>query len=378
VTHSLDDDARAALARLDELGRRRGARVVEGSGPIVRVDGREMIDASSNDYLGIAGHPALKQAAREALEDGVGARASRLVTGNHRWLVNLEHALADWLHADGVCVFASGYAANVGTISALFGEGDVIFSDALNHASIIDGCRLSRAEVVVFPHRDVAALERAMRERSGRRRVVVSETLFSMDGDVADVVALRDLCERHDASLLLDEAHAVGAHGPNGRGIAASRNVVPEVLVGTFGKALGAAGAFVATTHSIAELLWNQARTLVFSTAPPAAVVAAALAAVELVCGSEGESRRASLEMNVRHLRKRAPHLRGEHAIAPLLVGADCEAVAMATRTFERGVLTVAIRPPTVPDGSARLRVSISSTHSFAMIDRIGVALDGA
>jgi 8-amino-7-oxononanoate synthase len=355
---SLDDDARAALTVLDELGRRRGTRVVEGSGPIVRVDGREVIDASSNDYLGLASHPALARAACEALEGGVGARASRLVTGNHRWLVELEHAVAAWLHVEGVCVFASGYAANVGTISALFGEGDVIFSDALNHASIIDGCRLSRARVVVFPHRDTTALAHAMHGHTGRRRVVVSETLFSMDGDVADVVALRDLCNQHGASLLLDEAHSIGATGPGGRGIAASHDVVPDVLIGTFGKAFGAAGAF--------------------STAPPATIVAAALAAVEVVRGNEGTQRRERLALNVHHLRERVPALRGEHAIAPLMIGSDRAAVAMTHRMFDRGVLAIAIRPPTVPEGSARLRVSVSSAHSIEMLDCIGAALNGA
>jgi 8-amino-7-oxononanoate synthase len=352
---------------------------VDGNGPVIRVDGREMLDASSNDYLGLAAHPLLRHAAIEALESGVGARASRLVTGNHWWIVELERAIADWLQVDGVCVFASGYAANVGTLSALFGEGDLIFSDALNHASIIDGCRLSRATVVVFPHRDVATLERLLREHGrGCRRVVVSETLFSMDGDVADVVTLRELTRRYDASLILDEAHAIGAIGAEGRGIAASVKVVPEILIGTAGKALGAAGAFVATSRSIAELLWNRARTLVFSTAPPASVVAATRAAIELVRGGEGSQRRANLEMNSRHLRRRVPRLQGSYAIAPLLIGSDRDALAVAGRAFERGVFTVPIRPPTVPEGTARLRVSISSSHSPEMIERIGDALNDA
>jgi 8-amino-7-oxononanoate synthase len=288
-----------------------------------------------------------------------------LIVGNHREHVALEAALGDWLRVSGVRLFNSGYAANVGTISALVGAGDTVISDELNHASIIDGCRLSRADVIVVPHRDIAAFERALASRGGRK-LVVSESLFSMDGDIADVEALAALARRHDAALMLDEAHAVGVMGPEGRGIAAARGVVPDLLVGTSGKALGAFGAFVATTRAVAELLWNRARSFVFSTGLPPAVAASVRAAIEVVRGSEGQERREAVARNARDLRRRIPGLGGDGAspIAPLVVGDDRTVMDVSGRLFERGVFVQGIRPPTVPVGTARLRISVSAGHS--------------
>ncbi|HMG54508.1 MAG TPA: aminotransferase class I/II-fold pyridoxal phosphate-dependent enzyme, partial [Kofleriaceae bacterium] len=238
---SLEHDAVGELGELAAAHRLRVPRVVDGmQGPRATIDGREVINFASNDYLGLAGDPRLIRAAQAALDEaGAGVGASRLIVGNHRQHVQLEAAVADWLRCGGVRLFNAGYAANVGVLSSLLRAGDVVFSDALNHASIIDGCRLSRAEIAVFPHRDLAALEAALATRRGRRRIVVSESLFSMDGDFADVAALAALCRRHDAAFVLDEAHALGALGPEGRGLAAERGVVPDVVVGTFGKALG-------------------------------------------------------------------------------------------------------------------------------------------
>jgi 8-amino-7-oxononanoate synthase len=376
---SLDDDARAELLRLEAAGRLRVPRVVDGlHGPRVTVDGTSVLNFASNDYLSLAGDRRLARAAAAALDEaGTGAGASRLIVGNHRRHVALEAALADWLRVTGVRLFSSGYAANVGVITALAGAGDVVISDALNHASIIDGCRLSRAEIVVVPHRDLRAIEAALAARSGRRRFVISETLFSMDGDVADVVALAALAKQHDAALILDEAHAIGAWGPEGRGIAAEHGVVPDVVVGTCGKALGGAGAFAATSRAVADVLWNRARSLVFSTGIAPAVAASVQAAIEIVRSGEGDERRASLVRNACELRRRVPGLGGDprSAIAPLVVGDDREVMRRSSRLFEARVFVQGIRPPTVPEGTARLRVSVSSGHSEADLATLADAL---
>ena len=376
---SLDDDARVELERLEAAGRLRVPRVVDGlHGPRVTVDGTNVLNFASNDYLSLAGDRRLSRAAAAALDEaGSGAGASRLIVGNHRRHVALEGALADWLRVTGVRLFTSGYAANVGTITALAGAGDVVISDELNHASIIDGCRLSRAEIVVVPHRDLHACERALASHPGRRRFLISETLFSMDGDVADVVALAELARKHEAALILDEAHAIGVWGPEGRGVAAEHGVVPDVLVGTNGKALGGAGAFVATTRAVADLLWNRARSLVFSTGVPPAVAASVQAAIEIVRSAEGLDRRRAAERNARELRRRVPALGGDpaSAIAPLVVGDDREVMQLSARLFEARVFAQGIRPPTVPPGTARLRVSVSSGHSETDIATLDDAL---
>ncbi len=379
---SLDDDARAELARLGVANRLRTARVVDGrQGALIELDGQSVVNFGSNDYLGLAGDLRLARAAADHLDRvGVGAGASRLLVGNQRAHVALERAVVDWLRVGGVRVFATGYAANLGVLTALLGAGDVVFSDELNHASIVDGCRLSRAAVEVFPHRDLAALERALESRRGRRRVVVSESLFSMDGDLADVVALSELCRRYDAALILDEAHAMGARGPEGRGIAASVGVVPDVLVGTFGKALGTFGAFVATSAAVAELLWNRARPLVFSTAAPALVQAATVAAIEIARSSEGDQRRATLARSARRLRELAPCAGGaaDSAIVPVPVGDDRSALELSGRLLARGAFVPAIRPPTVPERTSRLRLSLTAGHSAEHVEAGASLLDDA
>lgn len=377
---SLDDDARAELAALEAVHRRRGMRVVDGPmGPRVRVDGREVVNLASNDYLGLAGDPRLVEAAQRALaESGVGAGASRLIVGNHREHVALEAALADWLQRDGVRTFSSGYAANVGVLSALLGPEDLVVSDALDHASIIDGCRLSRTRVIVVPHGDVHAVEAALTSHRGRRRLVVSESLFSMDGDLADVEALAAIARRHDAALMIDEAHALGVFGPEGRGWCAERGVVPDLVVGTFGKALGSAGAFVATSAAVAEWLWNRARSFVFSTGPAPAIAAATRAAITIVRGAD--SARATLEGHARRLRAAMPAIGGDarSPIAPWVVGDDRRAMAISTELLAAGVFAQGIRPPTVPVGTARLRMSLMATHTSADLDFVIEALRNA
>ena len=370
---SLDDEARAELRRLDETGRLRLPRIVDGAqGTHVVLDGKRVLNLASNDYLGLASDARLANAARAV--DGVGAGASRLIVGNHRELVALEERIGEWMRSSAR-VFNSGYAANVGAITSVVGAGDVVFSDELNHASIIDGCRLSRAQIVVFPHRDVAALERALATTPGRRRLVVSETLFSMDGDLADVRALAELCKRHDAALMLDEAHAIGARGPEGRGVASVDGVVPDLLVGTCGKALGAFGAFVVTTKSVAELLWNRARPFVFSTALPAMVCAAVAAAIEIVRGGEGDALRATLAGHARAVRGVLGG-GGDSAIVPVIVGDDREAMRITDKLLDDGVFVQGIRPPTVPDGSARLRIGLSAKLDREELMRAAAIID--
>lgn len=377
---SLEDDALDELRELEALNRRRVPRVRDGAlGATIRLDGHDVLNFASNDYLGLAGDPRLIRAAAAALEDGgAGAGSSRLIVGNHRHHVRLEAAVADWLGCGGVRLFNSGYAANVGVLTALMRAGDVVFSDELNHASIIDGCRLSRAEVTVFRHRDVAALEAALRDRVGRRRIVVSESLFSMDGDLADVEAIAALCKHHDAAFILDEAHAIGVIGPEGRGLAALHGVVPDILIGTFGKALGGFGAFAATSSVVADLLWNKARPLVFSTGLPPSVPAAAQAAIEIVRGVDGEDRRVRLAAHARRLRGLVPGIAGEaaSAIAPLVIGDDRVAMRCTERLLAEGLFVQGIRPPTVPIGTSRLRIGLSAEHSEQHIEMISESLN--
>ncbi len=379
---SLDDDARAELASLEAAHRLRTPRVVDGAqGPMIRLDGVEVVNLSSNDYLSLAGDPRLVRAAQVALDEaGAGAGASRLIAGTQRAHVALEQAVADWLRVGGVRLFNSGYAANVGVLTSLLRVGDVVFSDELNHASIIDGCRLARAEVVVYPHADLDALDDLLRTRGGGRRIVVTESLFSMDGDIVDLVRISDICRRQGAALVVDEAHAVGAHGPEGRGLCADAAVVPDVVIGTFGKALGAFGAFAATSKSIADLLYNRARSFVFSTALPASVPASALAALEIVRGAEGQERRRTLAAHARRLRELVPSAGGarESAIAPVLVGDDEAVARWTTHLLEQRLYVQGIRPPTVPVGTSRLRISVSSGHEVSHLERVAAALSTA
>jgi len=336
----------------------------------VVVDGRAVTSFASNDYLGLAGDPRLADAATSALvEYGTGAGASRLLVGNHRAHVELEDQVADWMRCGGARLFSTGYAANTGVLAALLREGDVVFSDELDHASIVDGCRLSRATISVFRHRDVSDLERRLKATTGRRRIVVSESVFSMDGDIADVEALAEVARRHDAAWILDEAHAIGVRGPEGRGVAAERGVVPDVLIGTFGKALGGFGAFAATSAAISELLWNGARPLVFSTGMPPSIAVANHAAISIVRGTEGDERRRDVAARARTLRTAlghdtsAPDPVGSVPIIPIVIGDDRETTAIGQKLFSEGLLVASVRPPTVPEGTARLRISVSATH---------------
>ncbi|MBK8252519.1 MAG: 8-amino-7-oxononanoate synthase [Polyangiaceae bacterium] len=313
----------------------------------------------------------------------MGAGASRLVSGDHEQHRRAERAIADWLCTQAALLFSSGYAANVGTIQALAHPGDHIVSDALNHASIIDGCRLSGAHITVVPHNDVRAVEEALRSWSNtvsaqrgrpRRQWVVTESYFSMDGDVPQLRTLRQLCDTYDAALYVDEAHALGALGPYGRGLCAEQAVVPDVFVGTLGKAVGLHGAFVAGSRTLRRYLWNRARSFVFSTGLSPAMAALIQSNVERVAADDAA--RSRLAANVRRLQDGLARLGVSVApgkmgpVLPWIVGAPAAAVAFSKALRSRGVLVQAIRPPTVPFGTARLRITATAALTERDIDR--------
>jgi 8-amino-7-oxononanoate synthase len=376
------------LQALVDQGLLRTLRPVVGpQGPsLTLADGTALLNLSSNDYLGLAAHPHLLTAARDALvREGFGAGASRLITGNFDAHRQLEDSLRTWKRTEAALLFGSGYQANVGILQALANHDDVIYSDALNHASLIDGMRLSRATVRIYPHRDVTALANQLhadRTAGFRRRFVVSETLFSMDGDLAPVTLLRALAREHHALLVLDEAHANGVIGPEGRGLAAEAGVTPDVEVGTLGKALGAYGAFVVGSATLCALLLQRARSLVFSTSLPPSVAAAANAAVHLLRAEEGAARQSTLRSNARAFSSRLAHhglaRQTDLPIIPLVIGDAGRTMDVAHQLSEQGLLAHGIRPPTVPSGSSRIRLTVSALHHpdalKAAADTIAVA----
>jgi 8-amino-7-oxononanoate synthase len=378
----------AELAALSAQDRLRACPAVEGaSRTSVSVSGHPRLSFCSNDYLGLAGHPALAIAAgAAAARDGFGASASRLVSGDLPALRQLEARLASFLGRQAALVFPSGYQTNLGVPTALAGPEDVIVSDALNHASIIDGCRLSRARIAIYPHADASAAERLLREaRGARRRLLITESLFSMDGDVAPLGLLAQAATDHDAVLVVDEAHAFGVLGPGGRGLCAASGVEPDVLVGTLGKALGAAGGFVAGSRVLRDLLVNRARSFVFATALPPPVAAAAHAALDIVDSPDGDHRRHRLQAHAERLAAAltalrptdvpAPNSLPGSPIQPLVIGPDGRALAASAALAAQGIFVPAIRPPTVPAGSARLRITLSAAHESTDLDRLLEAL---
>jgi glycine C-acetyltransferase/8-amino-7-oxononanoate synthase len=363
----------AIAEELDGLRREglyRELRVIDSpQGPQVTVDGAPALLFCSNDYLGLAGHRALREAAAEAaLQWGAGAGASRLVSGNMTIHEQLERELAEFKGHDSCLLFGSGYLANMGVISALAGQGDLVLSDALNHASIIDGCRLARADTVVYAHRDLDQLAAGLERAGARRKLVVTDAVFSMDGDLAPLLEIVALARRHGAALIVDEAHATGVLGPGGRGLVAALGLQQEVdvVVGTLGKALGSYGAFVCCRPELAELLVNRARSLIFSTALPPPSVAAALAAVRLVREQPEIVER--VRSNARLLRAELAGRGfevsdGETPIVPLIAGGATAALAACEAALARGVFAQAIRPPTVPPGTSRLRLTTTAAH---------------
>ncbi|HXR31844.1 MAG TPA: 8-amino-7-oxononanoate synthase [Solirubrobacterales bacterium] len=363
-------DVAERLEELRDRGLHRRLRLVEGpQGPRVLLDGRQVLLLCSNDYLGLAGHARVREAAAEAATRwGAGAGASRLISGNMEPHRRLEQRLAAFKGYEAALLFGSGYLANLGTISVLAGRGEVVFSDELNHASIIDGCRLSRAETFVYRHGDVEHLEWGLREVGGRGSLIVSDGVFSMDGDVAPLEGLVKLARQHGCRVMVDEAHATGALGPGGRGSVAAAGLSGEVdlVMGTLGKALGSYGAYVCAGEELREYLVNAARSFVFSTALPPPVLAASLAALELL--EAGPQLVGQLGENAAVLRdalaaEGIPAGGSQTQIVPLEVGDAELTMALCERLLERGIFAQGIRPPTVPEGSSRLRFTVMATH---------------
>jgi 8-amino-7-oxononanoate synthase len=326
----------------------------------------------SNDYLDLA--------SRDAPIRASGAGGSRLVCGERAEHTRLEEASAELVGAESALVFSSGYAANVGLISALAGPDDLVVSDALNHASLIDGIRLSRATVAIVPHLDLAAVESALRRRDKRRAFVVTESYFSMDADSPDLPALRRICDEHGAALLVDEAHALGVLGPGGRGLCAQADIRADAIMGTFGKAFGASGAFVAGCRSLVHWLWNRARTFVFSTGMSPSAAAAALAGI--AASHEEPNRRLRVLAAATELRRSLAEAgvspRGFAHIVPWVLGEPEAALAVAEALRVQGIQVRAIRPPTVASGTARIRLTVTAAHTPADIRRAASAVAAA
>ncbi len=360
-------------------------------GPEVRIVGQQLVNFSSNDYLGLANDPMLREAATAAIaEFGVGAGASRLISGTQSPHARLEAALAKWKGTQAALAFSSGYAAAVGTVPALVGKQDVVILDKLCHASLIDGAKLSGATIRVFPHNHLGKLEShldwAQREHPDSRVLIVTESVFSMDGDRVPLRALVGLKKRFRALLLLDEAHAIGVIGANGRGLAAEENLENEIDVqmGTLSKALGGSGGYICGSRSLIEWLVNRARSFIFSTAPPPALAAAALAAVQFLNSEAGEHRRVLLWQRIgmfrRALFKISPTdpaiTENGSAIHPIIVGDEQAAIDLSRALQTEGLLVPAIRYPTVARGSARLRITLTAAHEEPQIRALVSALN--
>jgi 8-amino-7-oxononanoate synthase len=366
----LEQRIRRRLAEIDAAGLRRNLRPPAG------------VDLSSNDYLGLATHPVLKQRMAQAvMEDGCGSTASRLLRGHRESFSSLERRFAVFKGTEAALYFSSGYLANLGVLTALLEEGDVVFSDELNHASLIDGLRLSPARRVIVPHCDVDGLRKllAAEENTGRK-LVVTESLFSMDGDEAPLAEYAALCRETGAALIVDEAHAVGVYGAHGSGLIEEAGIADAVFVSvnTAGKALGVGGAFAAGSSVAMDYLVQRARPFIFSTAPPPAMASALEGALEVVAGEP--QRRAKLLENAAFLRQRLLDLGlrvppGRSQIIPVMIGENEKAVAVAAALGEQGFDVRAIRPPSVPPGTARLRVSVNASLDQTTLERFAAAL---
>ncbi len=390
MTTSWLDEFPARIAALDHAHLRRQRRVVTPeSGARMSVNGQSMLAFCSNDYLGLAQHPRLVQAACDAAQIyGVGSGASPMVSGHSAANAALEQELATFVGLERALYFYAGYATNIGIIPALVASGDAIFSDSLNHACLIDGARLSRAQIHRYAHADLAALARELAQSSAPRKLVISDAVFSMDGDSADITGLLALCEQHDALLLLDDAHGFGVLGPQGRGsLAAAGLIGPNasrrvLYMATLGKAAGVAGAFVAGHDTLVEWLLQKTRSYIFATAAPALLASALRVSLQVI--EQDDWRRTHLQNLITRLRSglRAG-LQGSRwqlsdsqtATQPLLIGRNDEALAVMEGLRLRGIWVPAIRPPTVPEGTARLRIALSAAHTEADVGQLVQAL---
>ena len=379
----LHEELAHQLAQLESDGLRRRRRTLETPcGPLARVGGRELISFCSNDYLGLANDPALVEAAcAGARQWGVGSGASHLVSGHQLPHELLEQRLASFTGFAKALLLSTGFMANLGIVPALVGRGDAVFADKLNHASLIDAVQLSRADSQRYPHGDLTALERMLGASTARRKLILTDAVFSMDGDLAPLPALLELAERFDAWLVIDDAHGFGVLGPQGRG-ALAHFALPHaeriVYMGTLGKAAGASGAFVAGSATVVEWLLQRARTYIFTTGSSPIIACALLASLDLI--ERGDARRAHLQQLTAQLCDGLADTRWQliaspTAIQPVIIGDNHEALRVANALYERGLWVPAIRPPTVPKGTARLRVSLTAAHTSEQVERLVTAL---
>ncbi|MCW8917267.1 MAG: 8-amino-7-oxononanoate synthase [Gammaproteobacteria bacterium] len=379
-------DFRQKLAEREARHLYRRRRTSDGpQGPLQQIDGREFLSFCSNDYLGLANHPEIVAAFKHGVDSyGVGSGAAHLVNGHSRAHQALEEELAAFTQRPRALLFSTGYMANLGTVAALVGAGDALFEDRLNHASLLDAGLLSRARLSRYDHGDVASVQNKLSDSSAAQKLIVTDGLFSMDGDIAPLPELAAAARRHDAMLMVDDAHAFGVLGPQGRGscahFALGSEAVP-VLMATLGKGVGTFGAFVAGSEELIEWLIQTARPYIFTTATPPAIAEATRASLRII--QTDEWRREKLQTLIRRFREGAaqlglPLMTSETPIQPLLVGTAADAVAMSQRLEGQGILISAIRPPTVPEGTARLRITLSAAHSEGQVDRLLAALESA
>jgi len=356
------------LHELEQRSLRRSLRSLDSpQGPVVQLNGREVINFSSNDYLGLASSDVLKNAMMEGIARyGAGSGASRLVCGGLAPHRELEEALAAFKGAEAALTFSSGFAVALGVIPALMGKDDVIIMDKLCHASLVDAARLSGATIRIFPHNHLEKLERLLQSHEGRRTLVITESIFSMDGDAALLKEIVEFKDQHGAWLLLDEAHAVGVLGPHGRGLAAALGLEQRIdlQMGTLSKAIGLSGGYLAASRTVIDLLVNKARSFIYSTAPSPAVAHAASAALQLCLSAEGDARRAQLQANLAALGRGVQ----PSAIVPVIIGDESAAMQLSAQLLEEGYLIPAIRYPTVARGTARLRVTLSAAHRASQV----------
>lgn len=350
----------------------------------ITANGQPFLSFCSNDYLGLANDPALVRALQHAAaEAGVGSGASNLITGHHRYHDQLEHALAAFVRKPAALLFSTGYMANIGVISALMGRDDAVFSDKLNHACLNDGAFLSRASHHRFPHNDVAALEKLLQASTARHKLIAADAVFSMDGDIAPLAAYLALCERYDAYLYVDDAHGFGVLGPQGRGSLQHLGLQSPrlIMMGTLGKAAGVAGAFVAGEKIVIDYLIQSANSYIYTTPAPPPLSAALLASLHEI--EHGDARRTQLFAMIALLKAELKLTRwqlwpSETAIQPLIVGDNHEALALSQYLQAQGILVPAIRPPTVPAGTSRLRISLSAAHTAEDVRKLVSVLHAA
>ena len=358
--------AEREIATIRDAGQWRAPRDLDAAGPEGKLapDDRPVVTFASNDYLGLTQHPAVIAAAHAALDRwGTGSGSARLIVGSRPVHTELEHALADWKRADRAVAFPTGFATNLGVVTTFAGPGALVVSDELNHASIIDGCRLARGDVAIARHADPDHVHALLRASTAARKVVVTDTVFSMDGDLAPVDGLTEICAHHGALLVIDEAHAVLGPDPALDGVEAIR-------IGTLSKTLGALGGFAAGPAHLCDLIVNRARSYIFTTAPTPADAAAALAALAVVRSSEGAALRSRLGAHVERLRAGHPS-----PIVPFVIGDERATLDAAAALLDDGMLVPAIRPPTVPPGTSRLRVALSAAHTDVQVDALKAAL---